>query len=349
MKIFLYEFVTGGGGWSGCVPLVESLLAEARAMIRAMAADFAALDGADIVTTRDARLPEIHPPGCNITLVASSDEERAAIRRLASTADWTLLIAPETGEALLQRCRLVEDVGGRLLSPSAQCVEIATSKQRTAERLRRHGVRVPHGDRISGETRVLPRDLKFPVVMKPDDGCGSQAIELVRDIAYYSPAYGSPGLAIRVEEFIRGLPASVAVLCGPAGNYALPACQQVLSSDDRFGYRGGRLPLESRLDRRARALALGALAALPEPRGYFGVDLVLGEAEDGSGDYVIEINPRLTTSYVGLRLLARTNLAAAMLAVVSGRTPDLCFGNEQLEFTADGKVLSGADILVCQR
>jgi len=176
-------------------------------------------------------------------------------------------------------------------------------------------------------------------VIKPDDGCGSQAIGLVRAATHYSPTYHSTGSVIRVEEFIRGLPASVAVLCGPAGNYALPACQQLLSSDGRFSYRGGRLPLESQLDRRARALALAALAALPEARGYFGVDLVLGEAEDGSGDYVIEINPRLTTSYVGLRSLARTNLAAAMLAVVSGRSPDLCFTAEQLEFTADGTIL----------
>ena len=62
-------------------------------------------------------------------------------------------------------------------------------------------------------------------------------------------------------------------------------------------------------------------------------------ADDGSGDYVIEINPRLTTSYVGLRALARTNLAAAMLAVVAGQSANLCFGTEQVEFTADGTVL----------
>ena len=35
-----------------------------------------------------------------------------------------------------------------------------------------------------------------------------------------------------------------------------------------------------------------------------------------SGDRVIEINPRLTTSYVGLRALARFNLAEALLAVI---------------------------------
>jgi hypothetical protein len=48
------------------------------------------------------------------------------------------------------------------------------------------------------------------------------------------------------------------------------------------------------------------------------VDLVLGDAADGSRDFAIEINPRLTTSYLGLRALARGSLAAALLRAVRG-------------------------------
>src|SRR5262245_54331471 len=133
MKIFLYEFVTGGGCWSGDVPLYGSLLAEARAMVQAVAADFVALDGGEVFPKRDTRLPELHPAGCQVTLVGSREEEQAAILRLAGSADWTMLIAPETSGALLERTRLVEDFGGRLLSPASACVEIAASKQATAE------------------------------------------------------------------------------------------------------------------------------------------------------------------------------------------------------------------------
>jgi predicted ATP-grasp superfamily ATP-dependent carboligase len=141
---------------------------------------------------------------------------------------------------------------------------------------------------------------------------------------------------MRLEEFVPGLAASVAVLCGPAGNHALPACEQRLSSDGRFTYLGGRLPIDRELDARARQLALAAAGALPQPRGYIGIDLVLGEPADGSADRVIEINPRPTTSYVGLRRSSRTNLAAAMLAVMMGESPDLCFSAEPVEFLADG-------------
>jgi predicted ATP-grasp superfamily ATP-dependent carboligase len=55
------------------------------------------------------------------------------------------------------------------------------------------------------------------------------------------------------------------------------------------------------------------VATLPTPLGYLGVDLVLGDDPSGADDRVIEINPRLTTSYVGLRAAALCNLAEAML------------------------------------
>ena len=161
-------------------------------------------------------------------------------------------------------------------------------------------------------------------MIKPIDGCGSQGLQLLKNESDFSEKHFSPIQGpCRIEEFIPGLAASVSVLCGPAGNIALPACEQRLSADGRFTYLGGRLPLEPGVDARARRLALAAADALPEPRGYIGVDLVLGNAADGSDDRVIEINPRLTTSYVGLRALSRTNLAAAMLAVVSAPPTDV--------------------------
>ena len=62
---------------------------------------------------------------------------------------------------------------------------------------------------------------------------------------------------------------------------------------------------------------------MPATQGYVGIDLVLGSAEDGSADVVVEINPRLTTSYVGLRQLLKTNLAAAMIEAAAGRPVEL--------------------------
>ena len=62
-------------------------------------------------------LATLHPPGCEVAVVHSGADELARSQLLAVAADWTLLIAPESDGALLQRARLVESVGGRLLSP----------------------------------------------------------------------------------------------------------------------------------------------------------------------------------------------------------------------------------------
>jgi predicted ATP-grasp superfamily ATP-dependent carboligase len=75
--------------------------------------------------------------------------------------------------------------------------------------------------------------------------------------------------------------------------------------------------------------------SLPEPRGYVGIDVVLGADESGEGDCVVEVNPRLTTSYIGLRTAAAegVNLAAAMLEVAQGRPARLTFRGGCVRFS----------------
>src|SRR5690606_26341811 len=142
----------------------------------------------------------------------------------------------------------------------------------------------------------------------------------------------------RLEQFARGVPASVAFLCGPTHRVPLAACRQHLTDDGRLGYLGGSLLWETDLAVRATNLAARALAAMPPAHGYVGVDLVLGDADDGSQDVVIEINPRLTKSYVGLRALTRDNLAHAMLEIAAGREFIPQFRLDPLEFSANGSV-----------
>ena len=99
------------------------------------------------------------------------------------------------------------------------------------------------------------------------------------------------------------------------------------------------VPLPQPLRGRALALAGRAVEAVPGLAGWVGVDLVLGEAADGREDTALEINPRLTTSYIGLRALAEANLAGALLAVFQGRDPEpLAWRAGAVHFRADGKI-----------
>ncbi|MEO8493516.1 MAG: ATP-grasp domain-containing protein [Planctomycetota bacterium] len=337
LRIFLYEFITGGGMLSVAPHEVPggSLLREGAAMFASLAEDFARIPNTEVVALRDARLAISDSFDIHCHLVASAEDEASQFDSLAATADWTIVIAPEFDEHLLRRTRRVEELGGRLLSPGSRIVGLGTYKESTLAHLTQHGVRTPHGYRFQAGCPV-PADLRFPAVLKPHDGAGSQGIYRIECRESFPIV---PAGTYRLEELQHGTPASVAVLCGPNSRIALPACRQVLTEDGSFGYLGGKVPLDEPLRSRAERLALKAAGTLPDCRGYIGFDMVLGASAEL--DTVIELNPRMTTSYVGLRRLARCNLAAAMIDVAEGKTPDLCFDAGPVEFLADGTILHG--------
>ena len=353
-NVLLYEFLTGGGLLAvGNEPQNESLLREGAAMIAALAADFAAIDGVRTTVVLDSR-HEIHLlpwTQCRILPVREAGSDCAVLEKNAGDADWTVLIAPEFDVLLESRSRIVQSGGGRLLGPSPRLIALTADKQRTADHLAAAGVPVAFGIAVDGSEMLrVAGEIGFPVVFKPRDGAGSKEFDCSRIATTRSNGFKMkttfPGVLSRYHP---GIAASVAVLCGPEGQFPLPACRQHLSDDGRFRYLGGSCPLEPLLARRATSLAVRAIRSLPDPLGYIGVDLVLGDVPNGRHDVVIEINPRLTTSYVGLRAVAKTNLAAAMLAIAEGQQPDLAFSDRIVQFDADGRCCSLANLIIVAR
>lgn len=326
MRIFVFESLSAGPLEAAASETpCDSLLREGRAMLDALAGDLAAVSGIEVQTLLDVPRDES----------AAASDRLAAFDRLAADCDATIVIAPEIGGELTRWRRRVRAVGRRSLGPSIEAVELLSDKHRTAELLRSRGVPACRGVRIKPGPidRAAMVGLSFPAVVKPIDGAGSLGVRLLRSAEELSPS----GIPRRLEAFAPGIAASVAVLCGPHGRCVLPACSQRLTDDGQFRYLGGSTPLALPLDLRARALAERAVAAITGLSGYVGVDLVLGDDPAGADDMVIEINPRLTTSYVGLRRLATSNLAAAMLDIAAGRSVSaLRFHDGKVEFDSDG-------------
>lgn len=301
-KIFVYEAITAGALGGDPAP---SLLAEGRAMRTAAAADFAAVG--EVVTQ---------------PLASNPADERRRFEQLVSASDAVLVIAPEFDALLADRSDHVLAAGRRLLGSRPDAVRLAGDKLALADHWTRRGVPTP------ATRRADEPPAEYPVVIKPRDGAGSQGVRrIARPDDWPTP---TPPDTL-VQPFVAGRACSVAFLIGPGGVVPLRAGEQTLSHD--FQYGGGRLPLSANEEQRAFAIGRAAIAGIDGLAGFVGVDLVLGET-----DVAIEINPRLTTSYIGLRALCQDNLAVAWMDVLEGRSPALSWRAGEVTFLPDGPV-----------
>jgi predicted ATP-grasp superfamily ATP-dependent carboligase len=335
MQVFVYEY--------NCSRCPDSALrTEGWAMLRALLEDFSRVPHVETSTLLHESCTQALPPRVHRFVTPANEAE--AFHALARAADYTLVIAPEFDGILLARCRWVLDAGSRLLGPSPPAVELTGDKLALGRHFQDCGVPTPASYPADPEP-VLSSDV-FPLVWKPRHGAGSQATFLVRGMAELRQSAdrarkeGWEGEAL-LQRYTPGLAASVAFLIGPRRKAVLAPAAQRLSEDGRFHYLGGVVPLSEDLALRALFLAERAVAAVPGLHGYVGVDLVLGRAVDGRQDVVIEINPRPTTSYVGLRALARENIAECMLALAEGQeVARLRWYPGTVQFRPDGSVRS---------
>jgi predicted ATP-grasp superfamily ATP-dependent carboligase len=313
MTILVHEWVTGGGLAGTALP--PSWAAEGAAMRRAIAADFSALPGVHVEVTLDARFPE--EPGPWSIVPVGPDEEEATLPRLAAVADYTILIAPETGGILAARSRTVASAGGRGLGSTPEAVAMTGDKLRLGRHLAGCGIATPTCNQVTPRLG-LPVDFPYPAVLKPIDGAGSQDTYLVRAADACPEAARSLPVAL-LQPLVPGLAHSASFLVGRGGRAWLIATgrQHIAIRDDRFVYRGGTVPVDScGVPEEPRR----AVESVPGLCGYVGVDYVWDERTGLAT--VLEINPRPTTSYVGLaRWLPPGTLAQAWLDVVSGKAP----------------------------
>src|ERR1051326_6892802 len=142
MRVFIYEYLCGGA--LAVRPGAASLRAEGWAMLAAVLEDFSRCPGVHVVTLVDpallAAFERGKPPAAFTASAARPEAEEQTFRALARSADLALIIAPEFDGLLAERCRWVEEVGGRLLGPSAAAVRLTGDKLLLAHHLDGLGV-----------------------------------------------------------------------------------------------------------------------------------------------------------------------------------------------------------------
>jgi predicted ATP-grasp superfamily ATP-dependent carboligase len=347
MRILVHEFVTGGG-LSGR-PVPASLAREGLAIRTALVADLAAIGHHDIVTTTDSRFTKAAPLGVEIVTIRAG--VTSAFDALLASTDAVWLVAPETDRCLERLAAHVERKGKILLGSGAAVIRKASDKKDLPRRLA--GIGVPHPETVilgrGVDARTLARELGYPIVLKPRRGAGSRGVQLVHNAGELERALTllrrvsrtSLGAAgdhghrdIVLQRYVSGIPASVSLLADGRRSVALAVNAQRMSTTTSFAYRGGRTPLDHPLAPAAVDAATRTCAALPGLRGYVGVDLVLTDADP----IVIEVNPRLTTAYLGVRAVLDENVAAMALAACDGTLPEQPIARRRVRFTAAGLV-----------
>ncbi|MCG8652689.1 MAG: ATP-grasp domain-containing protein, partial [Pirellulales bacterium] len=293
MRIFVGEYVCGGGlqpQEKEQVP--EDLRTEGAAMLRAITTDLNEV--ADVVVPLDQQL-NLSVDAGEVVEIHADQPLWAQWIEAARNCDAALIVVPESDGTLAKGVAMLRAAGIDVIAGSGDFLRVASDKLLTAKTLLAAGVAHPLYFALSDQR--FENDLRphGRFVVKPRDGCGTHKIQKFDSFEAACQELNEEQL---LQAWMPGQSVSVAVVTSGTHQTFLPAVSQSLV-ESNCQYAGGCGPLDDESQRRATSLASRAIAAMPPTaRGFVGLDLLL--AERPSEDCVIEINPRLTTSYVGL-------------------------------------------------
>lgn len=331
MNLLVYEHVTGGG--FADEKIAPSVLSEGYGMLRALISDFKTA-GCDVTAFLDSRLRVFNPPFEADNLISISSHKRLfkALKKISKAVDAVYIIAPESDQVLQRLVEAVETSGVTSLNCQVNAVEKASKKMEIYKILKKIGLRVPETLIVDLRENVkqikrMVEELGFPQVFKPIDGVSCSGLSVVRDESQIVAAVNkimkeSSNKRFIAQRLIKGVAASVSLIS--TGEEALPITlnKQMVTlapPNSDSSYDGGMVPLLHSSEKEALRAARMAVKSLAGLRGYVGVDMVLTRKEP----VVMEVNPRLTTSYIGLRRVVNFNPAQAIIdAVLKRRLPE---------------------------
>lgn len=307
-RVFVFEYLTGGGWDEGDATGVDALLQPGREMRDALLADLMQVDPVQITVAASrhaplegvlAHLPTVCPgPGEGL---------EAFVARQAAAHDAAWVVAPETGGLLARLQAAVPP--GRWMGCDQQAITLASSKRATLKALAAAGLQTPLAFEQALQTTAW--------VVKPDDGAGALETRLHtrRDAALQDAAARGPGADCVVEPWVEGQALSLSMLCAGARVEPLSVNRQFLSQGPGgvLSFEGVQhlaLPLSGEWGQALCSVARRVARAVPGLRGFVGIDLVWHPLR---GPVVIELNPRLTSAYVGLSAALGRNLAAELV------------------------------------
>ncbi len=289
MNIFVFEYASAGG--EGAEPFME----EGTLMLSSLLGDLSRLDGMSVVAILS---PALDSKSFNADKVirCSADVLLKTFERELQKADAVWIIAPECDGLLHRLTVMAEGIGVMVIGASSGAVKVCGSKLKTYSALK-GVVRMPDTKPFDGTVSA------FPTVIKPVDGAGSENLLLVRDESEV------PSLlkGCLLQDYAEGEHLSAGIIGSAGDTKLLGVCRQL----NVFGQ--GAVKPELITDYQNWDMLEFIVKLISKKvsglNGYWGIDFV-----DSDGDIIlIEINPRLTTSYRLYAGAAGFNIAELVL------------------------------------
>jgi predicted ATP-grasp superfamily ATP-dependent carboligase len=246
--------------------------------------------------------------------------------------DATFVIAPESDGLLTQMLRRLQSnrwTSVTSLNLTAELATIFSDKKRTSEWLESHQIPTPATFTIRdpeqiraddpGDSSGLNAGTPPKWILKPRDGVGCDRVQMIflsNESLRRLADDQQPEDEWILQPKVPGRACSIGMI-GKGNRPAeilLPADQHIEFVNRTLHYVGGRIPCAAEHADRVTRVAEQVRNALGGFRGYLGVDLVVPpDLSDSLPAVVIEVNPRLCTSYTGYRSLSHLNLAEQIL------------------------------------
>lgn len=375
-SILIFEYLLASPGvWKDASP---SMQREAASMLAAVVDDFARLPDVRpvVLVASDARemVKSSGPFSAAAEMLALTEDPAdwlAHPDRDPGRFAATMVIAPESGGtlvSLLQQLQAGHWQSVPNLNVSWTLAEIFTDKFRTFQWLQRYGVSTPVTKAISvaeydelrhsrscqhlftdGQSMPMNEGLG---ILKPRDGVGCDGVSFIQFAGDEFSATAEKSTAETtsaerpwlIQEYVPGVPCSVGLIGGRGRGPATilpPAIQNLRLQHGQPVYCGGRIPCDLDLQDAILPLAEKLASAVGEFSGYLGVDIVVRRAFSGElVATVIELNPRLCTSYVGYRRATDSNLAGLILQEPA--ETEIHWRTAGTEFEACGQIIASS-------
>jgi predicted ATP-grasp superfamily ATP-dependent carboligase len=300
MKILAFEYASSGG--PGGEPFIE----EGRLMLAALLCDLAG-DGSWRVTTLLKSTAD--KSGVIADEAAITDGEFFSfVEREMKNVDAVWVVAPESGGALLRLTTMAQRLGKKVVGSLPDAVELCGDKLSLSRYLEKK-LPMPWSEPFSGGFDG------FPCVVKPVDGAGSENVHFIKEAGTLRDIEANEQNYL-VQPYIKGKKLSGGVFTHRGEPILLGVCRQKVycygGSLKQTGITG---PIEYRHADRLLEMVKKINRLIPGLRGYWGVDFI----DDDGSLTLIEINPRLTTSYPVYSGTCGFNMASLAVDEAMGR------------------------------